>query len=188
MLASMRFHDQRQMLVDPPGAHACAGSNSSLGVSMGTMRISVLGLGATTVALAAAAATGLLRAGWAWAADWNKAGFEAKAVADALRALGAASPVESRDIVITAPDIAENGAVVPVAVASRIPNTQLISIVAEKNPFPLAATFDVSNGSDGYVSTRIKMGQTSDVWAVVKAGGKFFTAKKEVKITVGGCG
>ena len=71
---------------------------------------------------------------------------------------------------------------------SRIPNTQQISIVAEKNPFPLAATFDIANGAEAYVSTRLKMGQTSDVWAVVKAGGKFFTAKKEVKITVGGCG
>jgi sulfur-oxidizing protein SoxY len=90
--------------------------------------------------------------------------------------------------VITAPDIAENGAVVPVAVTSRIPSTQQISIVTEKNPFPLAATFDVANGGEGYVSTRIKMGQTSDVWAVVMAGGKYFTARKEVKITVGGCG
>ena len=62
------------------------------------------------------------------------------------------------------------------------------SILAEKNPFPLAATFDVSSGGEGYVSTRIKMGQTSDVWAVVKAGGRFYTAKKEVKVTVGGCG
>jgi len=77
---------------------------------------------------------------------------------------------------------------VPIAVTSKIPGTQQISIVAEKNPFPLAATFDVINGGEGYVSTRIKMGQTSDVWAVVKADGKFYAAKKEVKITVGGCG
>jgi sulfur-oxidizing protein SoxY len=105
-----------------------------------------------------------------------------------LKSLGAVNPAESREIAITAPDIAENGAVVPVAVTSRIPNTEQISIVAEKNPFPLAATFDVTGGGEGYVSTRIKMGQTSDVWAVVRADGKFFTAKKEVKITVGGCG
>ena len=105
-----------------------------------------------------------------------------------MKSLGATGAIESKDIVITAPDIAENGAVVPVAVTSKIPNTQQISIIAEKNPFPLAATFDVANGGEGYVSTRIKMGQTSDVWAVVKADGKFFTARKEVKITVGGCG
>ena len=60
--------------------------------------------------------------------------------------------------------------------------------MAEKNPFPLAATFGIAAGADGYVSTRVKMGQTSDVWAVVKADGKYFVAKKEIKITVGGCG
>lgn len=138
--------------------------------------------------LAALAATGLLRPVQAWAAGWNKAGFESKAANDVLKSLGATNPVESKDIAITAPDIAENGAVVPVAVTSRIANTQQISIVAEKNPFPLAATFDVAAGGEGYVSTRIKMGQTSDVWAVVKADGKHYLARKEIKITVGGCG
>jgi sulfur-oxidizing protein SoxY len=139
-------------------------------------------------ALAAAFAAGLVASGEAWAATWNKAGFESKALADAMKSLGATGATESKDVVITAPDIAENGAVVPVAVTSRLPNTEQISIVAEKNPFPLAATFDISGGSEGYVSARIKMGQTSDVWAVVKAGGKYYTARKEVKITVGGCG
>ena len=123
-----------------------------------------------------------------WAATWNKSGFESKALTDVLNSLGATGASESKDIVITAPEIAENGAVVPVAVFSKIPNTQQISIVAEKNPFPLAATFDVAGGGEGYISTRLKMGQTSDVWAVVKAGGRYYVAKKEVKITVGGCG
>ena len=136
----------------------------------------------------ALAAGGLLAPARAHAATWNKSGFEAKAAADAIKNLGAANMIESKDIAITAPDIAENGAVVPIAVTSRIPNTQSISIVAEKNPFPLAATFDVSNGAEGYASVRIKMGQTSHVRAVVKADGKFYTAAKEVKITVGGCG
>jgi sulfur-oxidizing protein SoxY len=139
-------------------------------------------------AFAAAFATGLVSSGRALAANWNKAGFESKALADVMKSLGATGAVESKDIIITAPDIAENGAVVPVAITSKLPNTQQISIVAEKNPFPLAATFDVSGGSEGYVSARLKMGQTSDVWAVVKADGKYFTARKEVKITVGGCG
>ena len=135
----------------------------------------------------ALAAAGLIPARAA-AATWNKPGFEAKAANDAIKNLGAANLIESKDIAITAPDIAENGAVVPIAVTSRIPNTQSISIVAEKNPFPLAATFDMSNGAEGYASVRIKMGQTSHVRAVVKADGKFYTAAKEVKITVGGCG
>ncbi|HEX9686760.1 MAG TPA: thiosulfate oxidation carrier protein SoxY [Burkholderiales bacterium] len=139
-------------------------------------------------ALAAAWAAGLAVSSQAWAATWNKAGFHSKAMTDVMKSLGASGATESRDIVITAPDIAENGAVVPIAVTSKLPGTQQISIVAEKNPFPLAATFDVAGEGEGYVSTRIKMGQTSDVWAIVKAGGKYFTARKEVKITVGGCG
>jgi len=132
--------------------------------------------------------TGLVKLPNAVAAQWNKAGFESKAMSDTLKALGAGNPVESKEIVITAPDIAENGAVVPVAVTSKIPNTQQISIIAEKNPRPLMATFDISYGSESYISTRIKMGETSNVRAVVKADGKFFYAVKEVKITIGGCG
>lgn len=155
---------------------------------MNRIRRRFLAFTGSAAALAGAAATGLVKTGQAWAATWNKAGFESKAMTDVMKSLGATDAAESKDIVITAPDIAENGAVVPIAVASKLPNTQQISIVAEKNPFPLAATFDVSGGGEGYVSTRIKMGQTSDVWAIVKAGGKFFTARKEVKITVGGCG
>jgi sulfur-oxidizing protein SoxY len=155
---------------------------------MNNLRRTFIKLTGNMVALTALGAAGLLRSAGAWAATWNKAAFESKAIAETLKSLGATNPAESRDIAITAPDIAENGAVVPVAVTSRIPGTQQISIVAEKNPFPLAATFDVANGGEGYVSTRIKMGQTSDVWAVVKADGKFYAAKKEIKITVGGCG
>jgi len=136
----------------------------------------------------ALAVSGLLKPGRAEAAVWNKAGFESKALADALRNLGAANAAESRDIAITAPDIAENGTVVPVAITSKIPNTQSISFVAEKNPFPLAATFDLANGADPYASVRLKLGQTSNVRAIVKADGKFYTAVKEVKVTVGGCG
>lgn len=137
---------------------------------------------------ACAAAAGLLKAEAGWAAPWNKSGFESKAAVDAQNSLGATSLIDSKDITIIAPDIAENGAIVPVAVTSKIPNTQSISIIAEKNPFPLAASFDISAGGEAYVSTRIKMGQTSNVRVIVKAGGKFYTAIKEVKVTVGGCG
>jgi sulfur-oxidizing protein SoxY len=143
---------------------------------------------ALTGSAGALALTGLAAAPRVNAADWNKSAFESKALAEALKGLGAANADESRDINITAPDIAENGAVVPVAVTSKIPNTQSISILAEKNPFPLAATFNVANGAEPYASVRIKLGQTSHVRAVVKADGKFYTASKEVKVTVGGCG
>jgi sulfur-oxidizing protein SoxY len=155
---------------------------------MMTLRRSFIKLTGAIGALTAVAATGLLKTTQAAAAAWNKSGFESKAVADAMKSLGASGAADSRDIVITAPDIAENGAVVPIEVVSRIPKTQSISIIAEKNPFPLAATADFTNGAEPYAYVRIKMGQTSNVRAVVKADGKFFTAVKEVKITVGGCG
>lgn len=155
---------------------------------MNHQRRFLLRLAGNAGAMLIAAATGLLKAGAVWAAPWNKLAFEAKAAAETLKELGANKLIESKDITITAPDIAENGAVVPIAITSRIPNTQSIAIIAEKNPFPLAASFDIMGGSDSYVSTRLKMGQTTDVRAVVKADGKFYTAVKEVKVTVGGCG
>ena len=155
---------------------------------MNRIRRAFLKLTGGAGALVVAAASGLLASGNAWSAVWNKEGFESKALADAMKSLGATNAADSKDIVITAPDIAENGAVVPIAVTSKIPNTESISIVAEKNPFPLAASFGIANGADAYVSTRVKMGQTSNVWAVVKADGKYFVSKKEIKITVGGCG
>jgi sulfur-oxidizing protein SoxY len=154
---------------------------------MNPIRRTFLKFNGALVTLSMFAGAGLLKTTQA-AAAWNKTGFESKAVAEAMKSLGASSAVESRDIVITAPDIAENGAVVPIEVVSRILNTQSISILAEKNPFPLAATADFANGAEPYAYVRIKMGQTSNVRVVVKADGKFFTAAKEIKITVGGCG
>jgi len=118
----------------------------------------------------------------------NKAAFEAKSVNDAVKALGGASAAESKDIAITGPDIAENGAVVPVSVASKIPNTQAVYIMVEKNPNTLAAGFNIPQGTEPSVTTRIKMGQTSNVYAVVKADNKFYMASKEIKVTLGGCG
>jgi sulfur-oxidizing protein SoxY len=128
-------------------------------------------------------AAGLLTAEQAQAqqAAWNKAAFDTKSVDDTVKALGG-------DITITAPDIAENGAVVPVGVTSKIPNTQAIYILVEKNPNTLAAGFSIPAGTDSNIATRIKMGQTSNVYAVVKADNKFYSAAKEVKVTLGGCG
>jgi sulfur-oxidizing protein SoxY len=135
-------------------------------------------------------AAGLLTAEQAQAqqAAWNKAAFDTKSVDDTVKALGGTSAAQSGDIAITAPDIAENGAVVPVGVTSKIPNTQAIYILVEKNPNTLAAGFAIPAGTDPNIATRIKMGQTSNVYAVVKADNKFYTASKEVKVTLGGCG
>jgi len=138
--------------------------------------------------VAVALAVGLLKPGQVLAAEWNKAAFDSKSIIEALKGIGATAAVDSKDIAIKAPDIAENGAVVPVEVTSKIPGTESIAIVVEKNDRPLIAVFNLLNGAEGFVSTRIKMAQTSDVKVVVKAGGKMYTAKKEVKVTIGGCG
>ena len=135
------------------------------------------------------AAAGLLSTTEALAQQqaWNKAAFETKSLADTYKVLGG-TPAESADISITAPDIAENGAVVPVGVTSKIPNTQAVYILVEKNPNMMAAGFNIPQGTEANVATRIKMGQTSNVYAVVKAGDKYYVASKEVKVTLGGCG
>jgi len=122
-------------------------------------------------------------------AAWNEAAFQAKSVDDALSAaLGEASNTASDAIKIKAPDIAENGAVVPVSVAADIAGVESIALLAEGNASPLVATFALGAGAIADVSTRIKMGKTSDVIAVVKAGGKLHSARKSVKVTIGGCG
>ena len=133
------------------------------------------------------AAAGLITPGQA-RAEWNKAAFDAKTVEETLKALGAGTPANSADVQLTAPDIAENGAVVPVGVVSTLAGVEAIAILIEKNPNPLAASFTLPAGTEPSVQTRVKMGQTSDVYALVKAGGKFFIAKKEIKVTLGGCG
>jgi sulfur-oxidizing protein SoxY len=134
------------------------------------------------------AAAGWLAPGEAGAA-WNKAAFETKALDDTVKALGGTSAAQSKDITFfQTPDIAENGAVVPIGVASAIPKTESIAILVEKNPNMLAAVFDVPPGTDPAVSTRVKMGQSSNVYALVKADGKFYVASKEIKVTLGGCG
>ena len=142
--------------------------------------------GATVMALAAAA--GLVKSGDLFADDWNKAAFDTKSLQETVKALGGASAAESKDIAITSPDIAENGAVVPVSVASKLGKTESIAILVEKNPNALSASFDIPGGTEPFVSTRVKMGQTSNVYALVKADGKFFYATNEIKVTLGGCG
>ncbi|OOZ36371.1 thiosulfate oxidation carrier protein SoxY [Solemya velesiana gill symbiont] len=122
-------------------------------------------------------------------AAWSKEAFEAKKIPDALNALlGSSDMADSGDIKIKAPDIAENGAVVPITVSTGIAGVESISIIAANNPVPLVASFNMGEGAQGFVSTRIKMGKTGDVVAVVKAGGKLQSNRKEVKVTIGGCG
>jgi sulfur-oxidizing protein SoxY len=134
-------------------------------------------------------AAGFLPAGEAFAQQqWNAGAFGSKNFADAVKALGGAGPTESKAIQITAPDIAENGLVVPIAVTSGIPKTESIAILVEKNPNLLSAVFDIPAGTEPFVSTRVKLAESTDIYALVKADGKFHFMKKEIKVTLGGCG
>jgi sulfur-oxidizing protein SoxY len=145
------------------------------------------GGGMTLLSLLATA--GWLSPGEAVAQAWNKAAFEAKTMDEAMKAMGGGAPAQSKDIAfVSTPDIAENGAVVPIGVTSAIPKTESIAILIEKNPNMLAASFDIPAGTDPSISTRVKMGQSSNVYALVKADGKYYVASKEIKVTLGGCG
>ncbi len=150
-----------------------------------TTRREMLAAGSKVAALLAAA--GLVPA--TAHADWNKGAFDAKTVADAAKAFGGGAPAESKDVTVSGPDIAENGAVVPVGCATTLPNAKRLLLLVEKNPNVLAASFDLGDAVDPSFNTRVKMGQSSDVYAVaITADNKVFFAKKEIKVTLGGCG
>ena len=155
---------------------------------MNTKRRTFLKSSAAASAVGIAVSAGLITPRSVFAA-WPKAAFEATDVDAALKGtVGGTSMADSGDIKVKAPDIAENGAVVPITITSSIAGTESMSILVPNNNTPLAASFNLGSNAEGFVSTRIKMGKTSDVVVVVKAGGKLYTAKKEVKVTIGGCG
>ncbi len=155
---------------------------------MNQTRRKVLKAGGGASLLALLAVAGILRPEAALAADWNQKAFEAKNLKDAFDALGAGGRVNSADIVMTAPEIAENGAVVLIGAVSKLPGTESIAILIANNPNPLAASFDIPAGTEPGVSTRVKMAETSDVYVLVKAQGKYYVTKQEIKVTIGGCG
>ena len=155
---------------------------------MDSSRRKVLRGGGGIAVMALAMAAGLVKPGAARAMTWNKAAFDTKSFADAVKALGGAPAVESKDVVLDGPDIAENGAVVPFTITSKLPGTESIAVLIEKNPNTLAANFQIPAGTDPFVNTRVKLAETSKVYALVKAEGKYYYAAKEVKVTIGGCG
>ena len=124
----------------------------------------------------------------ALAAVWNKAAFETVNLNEAIKNLAINNALLSKDVEITAPDRAENGAIVQVEIRSNIANTESIAILVEHNPTPLIATFMFSNGAEPYVITRIKMAETSDIKIIVKAGDQYFTNAKNVVVLENGCG
>jgi len=156
---------------------------------MNRTRRNVLKSGGGATLLALLAAAGWLKPEVATAQAWNKNAFDAKTMDETMKAFGGGAPAQSKDIAfVSTPDIAENGAVVPIGVTSTIPKTESIAILIEKNPNMLAASFDIPPGTDPAISTRVKMGQSSNVYALVKADGKYYVASKEIKVTLGGCG
>jgi sulfur-oxidizing protein SoxY len=152
------------------------------GLRVRTTRRSVLRTGALAMAMT------MLRPLQLLAGQWNKVAFDAKAIADALKGIGVSATEDSDKIALKAPEIAENGAIVPLEINSGIPGTVAIYILVDKNPQPLTAVFEFANGAEAFVATRIKMAESSKVRIVAKAGGKFYATMQEVKVTIGGCG
>ena len=154
---------------------------------MATRRHFLQAFGSTGL-LAGLVGTGLLRPGQALAIDFNRAAFEAKSAAEALRLIGAAGAETSADIVLKTPEIAENGAAVAIEVISNIPGTTRLSVLVDKNPFPLALQFNFAPPAAARLQARLKMGESSRLRIVATAGGRHYTVFREVKVTAGGCG
>ncbi len=166
-------------------------SNTTSARSGPTRRVIVQGAiagGLAGLGLAGVAPLGPARAA-ADAAKWPKDAFGQKTEADAIKALFASKTPEASDKVnLDAPEIAENGAVVPISVSTTLPGVTSIAILVSENPFPLAANYPIPAGTTPMVANRLKMAKTSKVIALVASGDKVFSATKEVKVTVGGCG
>lgn len=154
---------------------------------MNHQRRSVLKLG-TVLGLAVSAGIMTPQQAWATQQEWNEAAFDATDVESVVKSLGGDAAAESDQVTLIAPDIAENGAVVPIGINSALPGTTEIAILVPDNPSTLTAFFSIPEDGVPEVATRIKMGQTSDVYGLVKADGKYYMTHKEVKVTLGGCG
>jgi sulfur-oxidizing protein SoxY len=122
------------------------------------------------------------------AKEWPQNAFKQKGEAAVLKALYGKTVEASSKINLDAPEIAENGAVVPIAVTSSLPKVTGIAILVLNNPYTLAAAYKIPEGTEAAVANRLKMAKTSKVVAVVESDGKLYSAVKEVKVTVGGCG
>jgi len=153
---------------------------------MDSLRRDMIRAGGLLAALAAAGVAGAAEGSGLSVS--GRAAFEAKTVADALKALGAGAILDSADLQLLVPEIAEDGAAVPVVIRSQIAATHDIHLLVDKNPFSLAASFSFPEGTEASVSTRIKMNETSDVVALAVAAGRFYLVRRPVKVTIGGCG
>jgi sulfur-oxidizing protein SoxY len=160
---------------------------------MNITRRAFLQAGASGTALLLVSATGLMpglatAATNPLAAGDNRKAFEVTTFDEVLKELGGSSAAQSSDIVLQAPPIAENGAVVPLVITSKLPNTKMIAIISEKNPHALTAAFHIPEGTEPYIMTRVKIAETSNVRALVQTDKGFFYTEQLVKVTLGGCG
>lgn len=156
---------------------------------MDTLRRTLLQSAARCGSAGLLIAAGLLKPTRLLAAEWNRPAFAATSMGEALKAHGAAASSESRDILISAPEIAENGAQVPVEIISNLPGSQSLAVFIEKNPMPLAASLSFANGALAQAKLQFKMAETSRLRVVVKTSdGKIHHANREIKVTLGGCG
>jgi len=155
---------------------------------LNSLRRQWLRAGLAAGALAAAFVSGMLTPLRALAGEWPKAAFDDTDVEAAMRDAGIVAPGATQDIILKAPEIAENGAQVPVEVQSNIADTRIIYLFVDKNPQPMAGSFEFLSGAQPFISTRIKMGETSNLRVVALAGGKYFMVAREIKVTIGGCG
>jgi len=152
-------------------------------------RRAALKSGSATAVFGLFLAAGLVRPALAQSAAWNQAAFAAKGLDGVVKSLGGVSAAQTKDVNWgSTPEIAENGAVVPVSISSNVPKTESIAILVEKNPNTLSAVFTIPPGTDPSISTRVKMGESSMVYALIKADGKYYVAQREIKVTLGGCG
>ena len=156
---------------------------------MDRRRRNLMQSGGSITLLGLLAGSGWLKPAAVRAQTWDSVAFDTHNVAAALKGLGAGEPTHSKDIVFfQTPEIAENGAVVPVGITSNIPKTELIAILIEKNPNVLAAVFDIPLGTEPAIVTRVKMAESANIYALVRADGRYYLASKDVKVTLGGCG
>lgn len=139
--------------------------------------------------LALAASLGLITPARV-SADWPAAAFDAKKMDDTLNSLFGDTELINRpeDITLTAPDLAENGAVVPVTVMSNLAGIESITLLVDKNPNALVARFKLAKNAHAYIKTNIKMAETSNIIAVLQAGDKLYSTTRKVKVTLNGCG
>ena len=142
----------------------------------------------SAAALAGLTGAGLLKPAQALAVEFNRGAFDTRNLADALRLIGASGAEAGRDILLKAPEIAENGAAVPIEVISQIPGTTRLSVLVDKNPFPLALQFNFAPGASARFQAKLKMAESSRLRIVASAGGRHYTVFREIKVTVGGCG